>query len=318
MTNVDANTIRPVVCNDPAGCVSGGVLAAAQRGRVPQGTTYIPVGTRPSPFISNSFMFFFGGTNSYNGLDLSLTKRFSDGLSFRANYTFSKALDLNSSQSAQSPTGASGANSPLMVFTRYNLGLSRGPAAFNLKNKFNANFSYELPFGSGKAFGSSASGLLDKMISGWQWNGILSVRDGIPFTPQVGRNISGNGDSRTPDLPDRNPNFSGPFILGEVERWYDPNAFQLPIPGTFGNNGRGHHVGPGLFTVDTSLFKGIALSESWDMQFRFEVFNAFNHVNFAVPNLVVFSGNAISSTAGRITNTATNSRELQFALRLTF
>ena len=103
-----------------------------------------------------------------------------------------------------------------------------------------------------------------------------------------------------------------------MAQWFDPNAFQLPIGGTFGNSGRSGYKGPGLFNVDASLFKKIPLTENWIMQFRFEVFNAFNRSNFVSPSPVTFSGANFAPAAGRITSTATTSRQLQFALRLTF
>jgi hypothetical protein len=313
MTNVDPNTIRPVVCNNPAGCVSGGVLAAAQRGVVPQGKTYIPVGTRPSPFVSNALMFFFDATSSYHGLDVTLTKRMSNGFSFRTNYTWSKSLDINST-----PSGTAGTNSPQTVFTRYNLKLSRGVSSFSATNKFNANFSYELPFGQGRHFGANAGGVANSIIGGWQLNGIFTARDGFPYTPVMGSNRSGNGDARNPDVPDMNPSFNGNPTIGTVQRWFDPNQFALPIAGTFGDAGRGRLIGPGLINFDASLFKDFRITERWRAQFRFETFNLFNHANFTTPSPGVFSGTTIAPAAGRITSTSNHARELQFALRLEF
>src|SRR5207237_4962485 len=99
-----------------------------------------------------------------------------------------------------------------------------------------------------------------------------------------------------------------------------PRAFG-PLPpasGTFGNVARGCILGPGLTTVDTSLFKKVGINERWSLQFRAEAFNIFNHTNFLEPNPVVFTGNTISTSAGVITGTATTSRQVQFALKLTF
>jgi hypothetical protein len=187
-----------------------------------------------------------------------------------------------------------------------------------LRHQFNANFSYELPFGRGQRWGRGASGMADRLLSGWQWNGILTAQSGFPFTPQAGSNISGTGDTFNPDVPSRNPNFAGPLILGKPTRYFDPNAFVLPIAGTFGNVARGSLIGPGLTAFDTSLFKKFSINEKWSLQFRAEAFNLFNRANFGSPNAVVFSGNNISSSAGVITTTATTSRQLQFALKLIF
>ena len=121
-------------------------------------------------------------------------------------------------------------------------------------------------------------------------------------------------------MPNWNPALSGPVILGKPDRWFDPKAFgpAPPANGTFGNVGRGSLIGPGLTTFDTSLFKRVSLNERWSVQFRAEAFNVFNHSNFAEPNAVVFTGNNISPSAGVITGTATTSRQIQFALKLTF
>ena len=96
----------------------------------------------------------------------------------------------------------------------------------------------------------------------------------------------------------------------------------MPTAGTFGNVGRSSLRGPGLFNVDTSLFKRIPIRESVTLQFRAEVFNLLNRANFAYPNFVVFQGNSnnysYSESAGQITNTATTARQIQFALKLQF
>jgi len=245
-------------------------------------------------------------------------KRATRGLTFKANYSFSKALDLNSAILAPS-----GENEPTNLVSPYNRRLNKGVAAYNPAHQFNTNFSYQLPFGSGQRFGGGASGLLNRLIGGWQWNGIATAQTGFPFTPLVGFNNSGTGEGTQPtDVADKKPNFKGPVILGTVDHWFDPRAFSMPTAGTFGNAGRSAYRGPGLFNVDTSLFKRIPIRESVTLQFRAEAFNVLNRANFAFPNQVVFQGNSnnysYSESAGQITNTATPSRQIQFALKLLF
>jgi hypothetical protein len=273
----------------------------------------MPPGKRPNPFVAGTFSWLFQGTSSYHALDLSLVKRAAAGLGFKANYTFSKAIDLNSAL-----TSSSGQNEPQSILDPYDLALSRGVSAFSLKHQFDASFSYELPFGRDHSRGADAGGFLETLIGGWQWNGIIAAQGGFPFTPQVGANISGTGDTYNPDVPNWNPKFKGPLILGSPDRWYDPNAFARPAPGTFGNVSRGSLIGPGLFTLDTSLFKDFRLSEKRTLQFRAEAFNALNRANFAIPSPVVFSGANIAASAGVVTSTATSSRQLQMAFKLLF
>jgi len=313
---MDTNSPAPQVCQNPQGCVSGGVLAAAQRGMVPQGTTYFPVGTRPNPYVSNNTQWADYGTASYHALTVSLQKRVTRGLAFKANYTYAKVIDLNSAILAPS-----GENEPADVFSPYNLFLNRGPASFSLHHQFSANFSYQLPFGRGQRFVGGASGWKNQLIGGWQWNGIITAQGGFPVTPLIGFNNSGTGDTNVTDVPNWNPNFKGPVVLGTVDHWFDPKAFTLPTPGTFGNVSRGSFRGPGLVNVDTSFFKKFSITERVSLQLRAEAFNIFNHSNFFYPNQIVFAGNsagyAYSDTAGQITAAAT-SRQIQLALKLMF
>ncbi len=278
---MNANMNHPQVCADPQGCPSGGNKGAV--GRVPQGTTYMPPGALPNPFLANTQTWFFNGNSSYHGLNVSLVKRASHGLTFKTNYTFSKVLDMMSAIASRV-----GANEPSSILNPYNLRLQKGLAAYDLQHQFNVSFSYELPFGRGQRWSGGASEFVDKVIGGWQWNGNLTAQSGFPFTPLVGANTSGTGATDNPDTPNRNPAFSGPVILGKVDRWFDPHAFLLPTAGTFGNIARGSLIAPGLTTLDTSLFKKFSVNEKWSLQFRAEVLNIMNYANFGERNGIVF------------------------------
>jgi hypothetical protein len=324
-TNItfNANTARPQVCANPQGCVSGGTnaggLAACGRAGtpacpiVPQGTNYMAPGQRPNPYVSSGVSWWNQGTSSYHSLNVSLLKRASHGITFKANYTYAKVMDLNSALLAPS-----GENEPAALFNPYQRFLNKGIAAYSLNHQFNANFSYQLPFGNGQRFGSGASGLKNHLIGGWQWNGIFTAQDGFPQTPLVGSNTSGTGDASNSDVPNWNPDFKGPVVLGKPEQWFDPHAFLIPTQGTFGNVARGSFRGPGLVNVDTSFFKRFKISERWLLQFRAEAFNILNHSNFSYPTEIVFNGSQISPSAGVLTQTSTTSRQLQLALKLLF
>jgi len=316
--SVNANTAYPQVCQNPQGCDSGGTtlqgtVPRPPYARVPQGTTYMAPGTRPNPYVGNGVTWFDQGTSSYHSLNVSLVKRASHGITFKTNYTYGRVIDLNSAILAPSA-----GNEPPDVFSPYNLRLNRGVASYSLQHQFNGNFSYQMPFGNGQRFGNGASGVVDHLIGGWQWNGIVNAQGGFPFTPLAGSNISGTGDANQSDVPNWNPDFKGPVILGKPDQWFDPRAFVVPTPGTFGNVSRGSLRGPGLVSFDTSLFKRIKINETLNLQFRAEAFNVFNHANFSYPNQIIFAGNNYSSSAGVISTTATSSRQLQFALKLMF
>jgi len=307
----DLNSIAPLICSNPAGCVSGGINKAT--GLVAEGAQYIPVGTRPNPYLGSGYFWQSDGNSSYNALQVSANHRFSYGLLFRANYTWAKSLDSGSSFYA----GAAN-NSGQTVMDPYDVARDWGLSNLDIAQQGSFSGSYELPFGHGKPWLSGVSGVADKVVSGWQINSIVTLLTGFPVTPLVGSDNSGNGDSKNPDRPSVNPAFTGPVVEGRQEQWYNPQAFLLPTPGTWGNLGRGTVRGPGLEELDLSLFKTTSVTERLKAEFRAEFFNILNNVNFSYPNETVFSGAAYSPSAGLITATSTTSRQIQFGLKLMF
>jgi hypothetical protein len=107
-------------------------------------------------------------------------------------------------------------------------------------------------------------------------------------------------------------------VLGGANKYFDPNAFLQPLPGTYGNAGRNILEGPKLIETDVSLTKKFAFTERLNLQFRSEVFNLFNHTNLNTPNPVVYAAatGGPSPTAGVITSTSTTSRQIQLGLKL--
>ena len=317
--SIDPNSIPPQICTNASGCQAGGAATSgvpaspANQSHVPEGTEYIPVGTRPNQYLGAGFFWFNSGNTSYNALETEVTHRLSRGLQFRANYTWSKNLDINSAL-----TIAQGNNQPQMVMDRTDLRRDWGPSALNATNQVSISGNYELPFGKGKHWLGSASGPADKLASGWQLNAITTLLSGFPFTPLIGSNRSGDGDTRNPDRPSLKSGFSGPIILGTQQEWFNPAAFALPAVGTYGDIGRGGFNGPGLADLDLSLFKNTALTERTNLEFRAEFFNILNRVNFGPPNTTVFSSGSVSASAGLITTLATNPRQIQFGLKLIF
>ena len=303
LLSVDPNSIPAQICSSPAGCTAGGTPGTV-RSTVPQGAQYIPyipgVG-RPNPYLSGGFFWFTEGNSSYNALQMDVTRRLTRGLQLRANYTWSKNLDMNSGL-----TGAQANNQAQMILDRNDLPRDWGPAALNVANQASISARYELPLGTGR------------LLSGWQLNGIETLLSGFPFTPQIGSNRSGDGDTRNPDRPSVNSSFTGPVLLQSPNQWFNPNAFVMPAAGTYGNLGRGTLTGPGLAELDLSLFKTTVVSEGKTLQFRAEFFNVLNRANFGPPNSTVFAHGVVSGSAGLITITSTTSRQIQFGLKLIF
>jgi len=310
--SIDPNSIPAAICSSADGCTSGGTPGTS-KGAVPQGAQYIPLAKRPNPYLSSGFFWYTEGNSSYNALQIDVTRRWSQGLQFRGNYTWAKNLDMNSGL-----TGAQAQNQAQMILDRNNLPRDWGLSALNITSQASISATYELPFGQNRRGLTHAGTLGSKLIGGWQLNGIATLLSGFPFTPQVGSNRSGDGDTRNPDRPSLNPAFTGPILIKSPSQWFNPNAFILPTSGTYGNLGRGTLTGPGLADLDVSLFKTTAVTERANLQFRAECFNLLNRANFATPNAIVFSNGSISASAGLITATATASRQIQFGLKLIF
>ena len=293
---------------------------------VVNGRVYYPTTAKANPHVANTTSWISSGISNYNALQLDLRRGFAHGLQFRANYTFSRNLDNGSAWN----TSVS-ANTPAYVSYPTNPDLDYGPAATDIRHLASLNGSYELPVGRGHLLGQNLSPFLNRVVSGWTISGIAAFQSGFPFSPQLGYNPTGSGDTRNPVRPDVNPNFHGNLYPRTPQQFFNPAAFLAPAYGTVGNLGRDTLTGPGLANFDLSLVKSSQIAEHLRAQFRAEFFNILNHTNFSTPNPVVFSSgptqgtaanqNAVvvaSPTAGVITATATNSRQIQVGVKLLF
>jgi len=303
----DANTPFPTIC--PASPCPAGLA---------DGTKYFPSPVRRrNPDISTQVMLFTSAVNNYNAFYVDINRRFGGGFAFRTNYTYSKSLD-NSSQI----TGTQAVSNPSAVMDPEDRMRDYGLSAFDVRNRFSFNSTYELPLGSGKALFNGATGLANTLVSGWQLNTILGLQGGFPFTPLLGFNRSRDGNTNFPDRPDITPGRKIDDSIYEnnsPNQWFDPSVFSLQAAGTYGNAGRDILKAPGLASFDASLFKTTYITERLNLQFRAEFFNLMNRTNLAIPSTTVLttSGDPASS-AGRISRTATQSRQIQFGLKLSF
>lgn len=256
----------------------------------------------------------------YNALQVSANKSLSSGLSLQASYSFSKSVD-DSSVGQQSNTG----QYPLMRT------LDRGLSDFDIRHRLVFSYFYNSPFGSGQHWWNS--GPLSKLLGGWRLGGIMNLRKGTPFSAESKARAEGYlfAASR-PNLAGGASNnlvegvsagcgrISAGQTLGTPELYFDPCAFSAPPPGTLGNAGRNTLISPSVFNMDVSLRREFLLDSKRRLQFRADLFNLPNHPNLTSPSAVVFSGRSgnRTSTAGRISRTATTSRQIQFALRFSF
>jgi hypothetical protein len=259
------------------------------------------------------------GSSTYDGMLVSLRKRFSQGLQFDLNYTWSHSID-NGSSVVNTVTGG-------LVCDLRDLRVCRGNSDFDIRHLVNANFIYELPFGRGQRFGSGASGWVNQIIGGWEVSGIFTARSGLPFgttttafpvgfnfnSPAAFNNANATAlEGRIHDLNGAVQFFDDPTVV------FDPTnptsgALRFPRHGEIGN--RNTFRGPGFWNLDTAVMKNFKMpwSESQSLQIRWEMFNAFNHNSFGLPAVSI-----VGSTFGQITTSASTPREMQFAIRYSF
>lgn len=240
------------------------------------------------------------GWQWYNSLQVTLTKRFSDGLSFLTNYTWSHANGLAMCSLCQ-----------VQHQNILDLNADRGNSGTDFRHRFNASWLYQLPFGHGKTYMSNASGATNVLVGGWQFGGIALIQAGEAY------NVSG-GAGR----PNRICNGNAPPGGHTLQRWFDPSCFPLPaaVPDTvnggvyipYGNSGFNPLIGPGIVNFDLSVFKSFPIRETTRLEFRSEFFNAFNTAHFGLP-----LSSVPSSSAGRIVS-AGPARQIQMSLLLFF
>lgn len=257
---------------------------------------------RPYPALGGIQWTTPAGSSTYHSLQTRIERRYRNGVSLLASYTFSRAIDVGGEQL--------GGGDLLYRDTR-NILAERGLAAFDLRQRFVSAFLYDLPFGRGKRFPISNS-VWNVIAGNWQVNGIVTLRSGQPFTPSMGFSAANTGDPR----PDRIADGNLPPGQRSIGTWFDKPAFRAPTPYNFGSAGRNILIGPGASNADLSVFKRFPvrwLGETGEVQFRAEAFNSFNHPQFDIPNSRVDLAQGATITA-----LAVPMREMQFGLKVIF
>jgi len=260
---------------------------------------------------------YFGdsATTNYNALQVKVQQNLSHGLQFIAHYTWSRSLQYYHDD------GYYAAN-PRMEY---------GPDPNSRNQVFVANVVYFLPFGKGKEFGGNAGRAEDLIIGGWQVTSTLNYSAGLPFTPQyqncgqdedvgVCRPNKGNLALWSMGGQGFNPITHSVTFFNPVPTMTTPcasyGAWARPCGGSLGDTGPLFLVGPRAFSTDASVMKNFGLTERFNLQFRMDVFNLFNHPVLGGPDTHIDAG----GNAGLITGLDANAnmRALQFALRLSF
>ncbi len=228
--------------------------------------------------------------SNYNAFTTQLDRRFSNGFSLLASYTYGHSIDNGPANSET--------NDPAPQDVR-NFRANRGDSSFDIRHRFVTSYSYELPFARS-----------NKWLSGWQVSGITSWQTGLPFTPVLSFDPTNTG---TTARPNRIADGNLPSSQQSIDRWFDTNAFVAPASFTWGNAGRNFLRGPRQLNFDAGLSRAFQLTEKFTLSFRTEAFNLLNTPQFGLPNATIGV-----AQAGVISTVQNPERQLQFALRLAF
>jgi hypothetical protein len=302
-------SLRDQVPNPFLGRVSYGALAqrTVQRGQL----------LSPYPqYLSLSAPADFSGDSTYHSLQVKAEKRFKSGGTLLGSYTFSKILSNAETLTTwlDSPTGVAS------VQNWYNLRAEKALSSFDTRQRLVISYVYDLPFGKGRKFLSGASGLTDKLVSGWGINGLTTFQLGLPLGFSVASNLNTTGFNTglRPNVAANCDRTVSGSAQSRINGWFNTSCFSLPAAFTFGNASRTDPQlrGPGIANYDFAIFKRTAITERFNLEFRAESFNLFNRVQFGQPN--VQYNPAANNTFGVISTQLNQPRLMQMALRLRF
>jgi hypothetical protein len=232
--------------------------------------------------------------SNYQALILRAEKRYANGFSLLANFSWSKMLDN------------------MTTADWYNRKPDKGVSSSNRAKRSVISWTYELPAGKGRRFASS--GPLSYVIGGWNIGGINTVQSGQPLTPTANPNLCFCFSAGS-DRADRIGNPDGPHKLNN---WFNLAAFQHPGPLRFGNSAPGVIIGPRWWTLDMNVSKDFTLFKERPekLNFRADIFNSLNHPNFDNPITSIFPAGAPGTT--NVITSAEDPRLIQLSLRFIF
>lgn len=260
--------------------------------------------TRPWPNYTSLLRADFNGNSSYNAFLSKFQWRTNSGLNLNFEYTWAKALN-------DSWEGNASTNAQITQCRR----CDKGHASFDVRHRAVVSSIYEVPFGKGRRFGASMPAAADVLAGGWTLTAIVALQTGVPF------DITSPATTGSPfisHLSNRLCDGADDSLAGNLRnnggRYFNTACFATPATGFFGNSARAPLHGPGVQNWDVGIQKHfrVPVTEQMKLQFRAEMFNAFNQAQFGNPN-----GNTGSPLYGLV-GSARQPRRVQFALKLMF
>lgn len=254
------------------------------------------------------------GFSNYNALQVNFTHRIHQGLIFMASYTYSKFLDDVGGPEEWGSISSGGAS----IRNYYDLGAEKSVDSTDIPHSLVLNYVYELPVGRGKKFASRTNALTNAVVGGWQVSGLTSVKAGFPLSIGNGGanpgSLWGGNQHATlvPGVSMKSGHCTDGQAVGSGTCWFNPTAFVQTPAFQFGDAPRyfSNLRAPGYVDTDLAIQKWFTFKEQYRLQFRAEMFNAFNRANFDAPDLGIGDG-----PFGQITNTQ-GARQVQLGLKL--
>lgn len=306
------NALNELVPNPFYGIVETGSLAqpTVQRGQL----------LRPFPQYGHLYSGGgYNGNSTYHALQMKAEKRFSHGATLLAGYTFSKMLTDVTSLTMWLDSGMGPSQGGYGIQDANNLRAEKSLAGFDSRHRMTISYVLDLPIGKGQPFLNGGGAAVQKLSSGWSVSGTTTFQAGFPlaFTANP-NNASGFGLTLRPNVvPGCNPKLSG-RIQDRLNGYFDKSCFTVPDPWTLGNASATDPVlrGPGINNFNFALLKKTSITERFNLEFRGEVYNLFNRVQFAQPNTTITT--SANATTGNIRSQVNQPRLIQLALRLAF
>jgi hypothetical protein len=245
------------------------------------------------------------GSASYNALQAQADRKVG-GTQLTVAYTFSKTIDNIDNQLGG-----------LLFYDAANIARNRALAGFDRTHNFRVAWVAELPFGAHKRW--MQKGIGNKLLGGWEVNGIFSTYSGTPFTVTAS-SASLNAPDQTQTADQIKTTVAKLGGIGSNAPYFDPSAFAPVTQVRYGISGRNILRGPGLVNVDAALFRNFQFREHINFQLRAESYNLSNTPHFSNPSANISSGGfmTITSALSRANNVEGGERQFRFALRISF
>jgi len=303
------SALNNLVPNPFFGLVQTGALSQPT---VKQGQLLLPFPEYTGVSESGGYL----GNSTYHSLQMKVEKRFSQGGTVLAAYTFSKLIADVGSLTTWLDSGVGlASNTPQ---NPNNLSAEKSLAGFDSRQRLTVAYAVDLPLGKGQRFLQGGNAAAQKFVSGWTVSGGTTFQEGFPIALTATPNVTGFNLGLRPNVvPGCNPKLGG-SAQSRLTGWFNVSCFTVPAAYTLGNESLTDPVlrGPGINNFNFALFKKTPITERFRLEFRAEVFNMFNRVQFGFPNTTVTT--AANPTTGYITTQINQPRLIQLALKLVY